>query len=220
MMNRWLPILLLPLLGCVGQRQIYPLPRGERAIGFQAGGPLIRLDQTTLPMPLSAIYAAGGLGKGLLVDGGIHTTALLYQSLFIDPGVQKTWNFPNGIRPGLNTAFRLNTLTDLQARDWRFYPLVDVNLWWRSAKDRHIGFIGMNHWFDPHASQIREGIAYRLWRPGLYSGYQHRRNDWDFSLEAQWLAPGIDNRFTDVEYSSIGDQGAMGIYLTVQYRFL
>ncbi|MCB9311835.1 MAG: hypothetical protein H6568_03640 [Lewinellaceae bacterium] len=219
-MYRWLLLLLLPFLGCVGQRQIYPLPKGEHAVGVQAGGPLIRLNQTTLPIPLSAVYGAVGLGKGLLVDGGIHTTALLYQTIFIDPGVQKTWNFPNGLRPGLNTGLRLNTLTDLGARDWRFYPLVDVNLWWRSAKDHHIGFVGLNHWFDPHVRQIKEGITYRLWRPALYTGYQHRREDWDFSLEAQWLAPGTDNRFTEVDYRSIGDQGALGIYLTIQYRFL
>ncbi|MCF8237249.1 MAG: hypothetical protein K9I85_03775 [Saprospiraceae bacterium] len=205
---------------CVGQRQIYPLVESESAVGIQAGGPLIQLGDAILPIPFSALYAARGLAHGWMADLGIHTSALLYKTIYLDPGAQKTFAFPSGIRPGLNTGIRLNTMTDLSLQRWRFYPQADLHLWWADTPNRHLGYIGMSHWFDPHREQARERSTYKLWRPAVYIGYQYRRNDWDFSLESKWLAPGTDNRFNAIEYQAPAHQGALGFYLTVQYRFL
>lgn len=211
---------LILLSSCVGQRHIHPLIEDERAIGLQVGGPLIHLNDLTLPIPFSALYVAQGLKNGWMADIGIQTTALLYQTIYLDPGAQKTWIFPQGIRPGLNTGLRMNTMTDISLNRWRFYPQADLHLWWSNASYRNIGYIGMTHWFDPHPDQLRERSTYRFWRPAFYLGYQIRKTDWDFSLESKWIAPGIDNRFSSVEYQSPDHRGAFGFFLSIQYRFL
>ncbi|MBK7343115.1 MAG: hypothetical protein IPJ06_08485 [Saprospiraceae bacterium] len=204
---------------CVGQRHIHPLIKDETAIGLQAGGPLIKSSDRTFPIPFSALYVTHGLDNGWMADIGLHTTALLYKTIYLDPGGQKTWIFPQGIRPGLNTGIRLNTMTDLSVNRWRFYPQADLHLWWSARQSRRVGYVGMTHWFDPHTDPTQHQSTYQFWRPAFYLGYQIRKTDWDFSLESKWLAPGNDNRMNALEYTASGDAGALGFYLTIQYRF-
>ncbi len=207
------------LTGCVGQRTIYPLAPWERTFGIQAGGPFIALNKSTVPVPFSAIYFAQGLKKASSIQFGLHPTAILFGTLYADAGIQKSFVFSNGLLPGINASLLLNTMATASLSRFRFYPQSDIACWWSDKGRNRLLYIGVTHWFDPYFHQVQFTPSYQLWRPAFWIGVQHRRKQWDFTMEVKWLAPGEINRFSAVKYIGVSDQGAVGIYFSTQYRF-
>ncbi len=207
------------LCGCVGQRTIYPLAPGEKSVGVQAGGPLVYLNESTVPIPFSAVYFAQGLRDATSLQFGIHPTAILYGTIYGDASIQKSFVFSNGLLPGVNASLQVNAMSTAALTKFRFYPQSDISCWWSDKARSRFIYIGITHWFDAYFRQVQYTPSYQLWRPALWIGGQYRQNAWDFSLEVKWLAPGEINRFSAVKYTGPSDMGAIGIYFSTQYRF-
>jgi hypothetical protein len=203
---------------CAPVRFVKPLEKHESAIGFNAGGPLIHFAGTILPVPFSSVYYGYGISEKGTISAGWHSTALLYENLQFDLAYTHQL-FSRDQGPGMSITPGSQFILGLRESDFRFYPSVDISLFYEYARDRHMSYISLNNWFDPHPGKITAGSEYRLWRPSPGLGHLVRFDRWEVGLEYKYLGINLENTRTVVNYVNGLETGAHGIYLQFFRKF-
>ena len=121
---------------CAPTRFIEPLNKKELAVGMNTGGPLLNFGKVVIPVPLSAIEIGYGLDTTLTIHSGIHTTALTFNNFQIDAGV--TYQFLNQGKysPNLSVTPAFNFVFDLDDKNTKLWPMLDLNAYWNYGKNR------------------------------------------------------------------------------------
>ena len=210
-------LLIILLCECAPARFVKPLEKEEWAIGVNAGGPLIQLNGTTLPVPFSSVYVGYGLKDRLTLHAGLHATSLIYKTMQLDMGATYlVWNM-DVLRPGFSINGTLNGMMDFRQYNARLYPSLSGNLFYDYKYGRLYG--GMEQWIDLFKNAVPDGSPHNYWIPSFYVGQTIKLGKWEMSLEYKNLAPFSWNKGQVVRYARRGDRGANGIYLGLQKRF-
>jgi len=211
----------IPLLsGCATSRLVRPLKANEHMIGFSTGGPLFKFSGTTIPMPLSSFFYARGFTEKTTGFGSLHTTSLLYGVFQTDIGVCHQLYQNDELRLGVSANPVLNVAIDRWEKHLKVWPQLDVNAYWELKPSESFLYAGFANWFELSAyKEVNDTKRFRHWIISPHLGFQYHRNRWVFTIESKVLAPHVNNTSNVVEYTGVGDRGAVGIYLGVN-RFL
>lgn len=205
------------MVTCAPARFVKPLDKNEWAVGANVGGPMIKLFDTTIPVPFSSVYAGYGYTDRTTVFGGLHTTSLAYQTLQIDAGATYLVRNGSGNIPGISLSGSVNAMMDFRQTNFRAYPNLAGNLFYDFKYGRFYG--GMENWIDLFPSGVPDNSQYNIWVPAFYLGQTFKLKKWEINFEYKNLAPFTWNKGYVVNYARAGDRGANGIYLTLQKRF-
>lgn len=205
------------ICSCAPSRFVKPLEKREWAVGVNAGGPLINLFNTTMPVPFSSVYAGYGFTDKLTTYGGIHTTSLIYKTLQLDAGATYLVRDMGEIAPAVSLSGSLNGMMDFREFNTRIYPAMAANLFYDYKFGRT--YSGMEQWIDLYKNEVPDGSQYNPWVPAFYLGQSLKLRKWELTLEYKYLAPFSQNKGHVVRYATVGDVGANGLYLSVQKRF-
>lgn len=210
---------LVLLLGCTSTHLVSPLPENDWSATFSAGGPFIDYADAVIPMPLSAVAVAYGYTNDLSVYSGLHTTALLYGTAQADVGVLYNIRKASANYPGISVAPALNLMTDVWRGEFRWYPSMDANVYWYSPQNGNMSYLGMANWFVPRRHKAHGEKQDLHWIPSLQLGHQWIWPQWRIGAEMKYLAFLEKNQYSIVDYRSINEFGAIGVYLSVSRRF-
>ena len=142
----------LIIFSCAPSRFVNTLPKGETQVGGSLGGAMVNLFGLTIPTPYSSVVFGHGVRDDLTIYGGLHTTALLFNTFQTDLGVtkrlyhadsSKTWT------PDVSGSFTINSLVEMKDRAFDVFPQIDLNAIWKyGPKKSNFFYIGASNWFD------------------------------------------------------------------------
>ena len=79
--------------------------------------------------------------------------------------------------------------------------------------------LSLNPMIELRPEKAHEEPRTRFWLPGLQIGHQWQGKRFDYQLELKWLAPGTPSDSTVVNYIGPANQGTLGLYFGLGYRF-
>ncbi|UTW61993.1 hypothetical protein KFE98_18585 [bacterium SCSIO 12741] len=206
-------MVLLLVTSCSTTRVIKPLEKGEWRIAADAGGPFA----ANTPIPLTSISAAHGLTDKVSLFGGLHTSALSFNTLQLDLGANFGLLQPQGWRPGISANLVINPMVAFRNGSFRIYPETTVNAYWTVWKKSQI-YLGFTQWYDWHLLETELDKS-TFFHPNLQVGYQYEAKKWVLGAEYKWLNFNKKLLIPQTKVNSIGGYGGYGIYLKVAYRF-
>ncbi len=204
---------LVVLNSCNTTRVVKPLEKGETRISADLGGPIVGF-----PIPMSSLSAGYGISDKLNAFGGFHFTTLAYQSLQFDFGVNYGFLEPDEWKPGISGSFILNPIIDLRTNNSSLFPETALNFYWQ-LKEKHIPFIGITNWYDLAKNSTELGKG-QLMHPTMYLGYNYEGPKWIFGIETKWLNLNKELMVPQVDHTSLGGKGAVGLYFKAAYRLI
>ncbi|MCI5056479.1 MAG: hypothetical protein MRY83_10250 [Flavobacteriales bacterium] len=200
---------------CSVTKIVEPLPKGEKQLGFTAGGP-ISSGTGNLPLPLTGVYYANGITSNTTVTGGVQVTSALFENLHLDGGLTMGITENNWFRPGFSMSLEANGIYGFREDFFRVYPIITPNLYWNYNRQKT--YIGVSNWLD-FWNNSSSGSNAEFWIPTINLGNQFGVKDkWSINVEGKFLAPNIDPQgINGIEPVQIQDRGGVGIYLGVSY---
>ena len=204
---------------CTPSRIVQPLQKGERQVGAHLGGPLIKFAGAPIPIPFTSLSYAQGVTNKLTAFGGVGLTAAAFGVADIDVGATYGLLVPQGARPGVSVSTDWHFMLDKWAGVFSCYPTLDANAYWTIGKPRNTAYIGLNNWFELRNTRAHGELQTQHWLPNLQAGYIFRHGKWNYTLEAKYLAAGIDNVKLVPDYIGAGGYGAFGFYFNVARSF-
>lgn len=199
------------LISCNTSRVVKPLEKGETRVAVDLGGPVVGF-----PIPMSSISGAYGISEKLSVFGGFHTTTIAYQSLQFDLGANYSFMETQKWKPGISGSLILNPIIDMRVGNSSLFPETAFNFYWQ-LQQRHVPFIGITNWFDVAKGTV-ELEKGKLMHPAFYLGYNYEGAKWVFGVEVKWLNFNKELMIPQVEHTSLGGKGAVGVYFKAAYR--
>lgn len=208
--------LLAFLVGCAPARFVEPLEKEQWSVGGNVGGPMVAPGGAPIPTPLSAVEVGYGLRDDLTVYGGLHVTSLLFGTGQLDFGA--TYKLLNQEKyvPNLSTSLGANFAYSPSTKSARFWPTLDLNMYWNYGKRRSYFYVGMNNYFDlsstlAHDQKQRNHIVFS---PQIGHVFKATNDRYHLFAEIKFIAPYADNGpvFTPF-FSVLGSAGATGVYI-------
>lgn len=199
------------LIGCNATRIIQPLDEGVTQISVSAGGPIIGS-----PLPLSSIGVAHGFSDKLTFFGGMQMTDLLFNTLQFDLGASFGLREPLAWKPGISAYVALNPITETRAWSFNLFPETAINAYWL-FKDKHLPYFGGTIWYDPAYGNNALGNG-KIIHPTIYLGYNYQGARWTYGIEGKWLNLNKTLAIPQVQHTSIGGKGGVGVYLKVGFN--
>ena len=218
-MKRCILAALLFITACAPTRFVKPLEQGEHAISFNTGGALIGFGKATIPIPLSALTYGYGFNNTTTFFGSLHTTSLLFGVFQTELGLVKGLRSQNGLWPGISTNWVINTAIDRWEGNFRFWPQIDANAYWEVTPKKHLLYVGLCNWFEtrPYRSYDEKPSQYWIVTPQM--GFRYTKSKFQYGFETKWIAPNVKNLPNVIDYKGINGNGAIGLYLSVGYKF-
>ena len=207
---------------CSPVRFVKPLQKNEKAVSFNIGGPLIGFAGTTIFVPFTALTYAHGINDKTTTFGSLHTTSLLFGNLQSDVGVLRElmpYDTANPFIPGISASVVANLIYGTSANVFKIWPEADVNFYWDLNKKRHFLYAGVANWFETSAHKSHDEIQTQRWIVSPQIGISGNGPKWISQLEVKFLAPNISNKNIVVEYRSLGNKGAIGVYYSITRKF-
>lgn len=218
-------ILLIFIVSCSPSRHVVPLARKERAVSISVGGPIIN-NSTPVPLPIpmvSASYAYGASKKTTRI-AALHFTPMIYGTYHLEGGFLREWYYQKKLKIGFTSNIMGNLIFDHNAWNFKFYPQVDLNLYWHFLGDAHYFcdcpkdkglnqfiYLGLTNWFELDRKtdyDISEGQRFLL---NPHFGYNFGSKKVKFNLEAKYYLPYVKTITTGVDYfNPMNDYGALG----------
>lgn len=210
--------LYLTLFSCAPSRFVNTLPEGETQVGFSLGGPMQNLFGLTIPTPYSSVVVGHGLRDDITLYGGLHTTALVFNTLQTDLGVTKRLYQSDSSQlwiPDLSGSFTLNTLLEMKDGAFDLFPQIDLNAVWKYGENKNNFFyLGVSNWFDlsknkAHGEPKDKPI---IFNPHIGNTWQ--KNKWSLTVEYKVMGLMESNQDIVVSYAKWhGKYSAPGIFI-------
>lgn len=229
--------LLFVMSGCAPTRFVKPLRKGEKRIGGNIGGPMVKLGGTPIPVPLSSLYYGQGITDSLTVYGGVHVTSAFYGNVQTDIGGlyhlyhndSSTYGFNAGL--ALNTAFHVRSnSSQFEGLDYkpdlfsnfRAWPQINLQGYWNFKKKKeHYLYYGLSTWLEIQNAR-ESGFGQGKWifiTPHV--GITWCGPLWNTTFELQYLAPYYRTQGLVVPYVPvIGGYGTLGFHLTLSKKLV
>jgi hypothetical protein len=215
-MNKFLILTLFIslLFSCAPTRFIKPLNKNQQAVNLSLGGPLIGYGTATIPIPFITGTYGYGIDSSLTGFGSINITSALFGNIQCELGAtkqllkQKKYFPALNITPVANLIYRPNSA-------FKFYPQLDVNLFWEYGKRKNIIYVGIDNWFELSGKRTFEEKQKNHWFITPMLGHSFVGKKWDLNIEAKIIAPNLSNEKIVVDYKTpFKNHGAFGVYLS------
>ncbi len=217
---RILVLLVIPSLffGCAAHTNIEPVGKGKVKANANFGGPVVSAFDTKVPIPNISLGADYGLKDNLDLNGNIQLLPLFYKVGGIELGT--TW-YPvinKKYIPTIGISGDLLLLSSFKSdvqEHFRVYPSLNLSFAWKlgagmiySGVGAVIPFTELDY-YDKNNIIISPFIGYR-WKIGA---------NYNLFTEIKWLGVNVPTNFFAVEYLTPTNQGALGIYLSLERSF-
>lgn len=206
---RWL-VLVLFAVSCANTAHVRPTAKGHWDGDFNLGGPVAEVPGVAvIPLPLTSVGASYGIADNLDLQAHVHLTSLVLGVAAVDVG--STWMFVKqaGAVPAVSVGARLFGFKSLRA------PGADADL----ELDASASWVYARRWMS-----YVQGGAYVQFLGGpvlplIAVGESLRVGRTELLLEGRWYAFNEDARYHILPWTSIGNQGALGLLFGVRYHF-
>lgn len=205
-----LPIFLLA--GCTPSRAVKPLPKGALQLTASLGGPLTSDLGPTIPLPLTNVGIVYGVDGLTNVHATVHPSGLAVRTFGGSVGVARQIWDQQGASPRLMadatvSAFVGDAVPGGEGAAGRVFTDVSGVLSWDLGA--HSVYTGLGLFVQPSPTPTAHltpmlGTVLRPGRVGV-------------QLEAEWLAPYVDNRPLATNWSGIGHRGALQLTVGLTY---
>lgn len=214
-------VLIIILSSCASSRFVEPLQKGEQAIGFDIGGPMIEFAGTTIPIPLTSVIYGKGIDSNITVFGSVHITSLLFSNLQSDFGATyRLYKSNISYIPSLSASGNGNIVWDMDDSKVKFWPQLDVNAYWNFGKNNHYLYAGVSNWWEVGNTRSQDRPQLDRWLVNPQIGFVYKSKKWFYSIETKFLAPSHNNVNAFVPYFSLlGEKGANGLYFGIGRKF-
>lgn len=215
-------VLVICLSSCTANRFVKPLEEKEKAVGVGFGGPLVEYGSASIPVPLVSVSGGYGVNDQWTAFGGFQMTSAAFSNLHVDLGAvrhlyrdsSQSWVPSLTFSPILNAVFDLN---DDAAKLW---PQVNLNAYWNYGKKSNYAYFSFNNWFELSPTRSFDQSTINNWVPVLAVGNCFGWKQNELSLEMKWMAPGTENVYVFVPWTStFGQSGATGFYVNYVRKF-
>mgnify|MGYP001228788144 FL=1 len=208
----------LIIFSCTPSRFVNTLPKGETQIGGSLGGPMQNLFGLTIPTPYSSIVVGHGLRDDLTLYGGLHTTALVFNTLQTDIGLTKRLYKSDSSQswiPDISGSFTLNSMVEMKDGAFDLFPQIDFNAVWKYGTGKsNFVYIGASNWFDLSKYKAHEEPKDNAVIFSPHIGNTWQKNKWSFTVEYKVLALMQSNRDIVVNYAKWhGEYSVPGIFI-------
>ena len=201
--------LLFFCISCSSVRHVLPLQKGESAVDLSVGGPITKVGNVYIPLPLLSAGYRYGITENLGLESGLGITSMLYRNFHLDAGI--TWHpfLAQGARPGLFLSPRLFFLAN--SENFRLYPDLDLGTYWKLRNN--LIYTGVENWFEYHATRSDGNSQDHHWLIIPFLGYGYSFNKWQFQLEGRVYTPNLKNTGRATENIGFGDYGILGVFI-------
>ena len=210
--------LYLTLFSCTPSRFVNTLPEGETQVGFSLGGPMQNLFGLTIPTPYSSVVVGHGLRDDITLYGGLHTTALVFNTLQTDLGVTKRLYQSDSSQlwiPDVSGSFTLNTLLEMKDGAFDLFPQIDLNAVWKYGENKsNFFYLGVSNWFDLSKNKAHNEPKDNpvIFNPHIGNTWQ--KNKWSLTVEYKVMGLMESNQDIVVSYAKWhGKYSAPGIFI-------
>ena len=211
---------LFALSACNTTRIVKPLAQKEIAVGLDFGGPIIDFQALKIPVPFTTITGAYGIDSSLTVYGALHLTSAVFGTIQWDIGVLKGLLKPQkGYVPGISIGASTQMMVDVFEGNFRLYPVVDVNFYWKYLKKKeHYFYFNYGSWFD-FWQKAHQQPNVKVYYPSFSVGHTFENKKMRYTIEAKYMDPGSSNLGNPVHFNGIGGQGSWGAYISIFRKF-
>ncbi|MBD3322841.1 MAG: hypothetical protein GF350_17210 [Chitinivibrionales bacterium] len=208
----------LALFSCAPVRQIRPLHKGESSVHAGLGGPITRVGEFYVPLPLLSLNYNYGLLEKADIEAGFHATQALFGIMHINAGTNwRPWT-PDHFLPGLIVSPAVHFMTDFRPGSARVYPVLDLNACWKLL-NRHYAYCGIENWFELTAKRGDGLDQEHHWLIAPHIGVSLGVKKWDVIIEGVLYTPNLHNTGRGAENIGAGEYGIFGVFFGAGYRF-
>lgn len=227
-------IILLLIVGvlvtsCSVSRVIVPLAENQKVVSVSAGGPLVKFENATAPIPLSSISYSYGVKKNLTWTSSIQTTSLAFGVLHFETGVLSNIFYHNKSKLAMSYSPSLAFMSDIFEWNSRIYPQLDLNLYYYligsggrdcncpgsgSVKTPLILYTGVSNLFELNGTRTLGTEQDGQFFANPHFGFLLKGKGWRFQAETKYLMSTIDNTGLVVDYAGFNNKGAVGTYFS------
>lgn len=207
------------LASCAPTKYVRPLEKGELAITGTLGGSVFTNFGYPLPIPNTSIGAGYGITEKWTGYASFYPTAAAFGDLQFDLGGVYGIMKPEGWRPGISVAPGLNLVTDVWEGNFKIWPQLDANAYWNYGKRRNFAYLGLSSWWELAGKRAHDEPQPQFLLPGFQVGHTFSGERWDFTTEIKMNNFIKSNQNLTIDWSSIGNHGAIGVYFGVSKRF-
>lgn len=225
----YLIITVLLLSSCSSSRLIIPLAEDQKVLSLSAGGPVVKRESFTAPIPLTSVSYSQGVKKNLTWTSSLHLTSLSFGVLHLETGLLSNLYYHDKTKLGVSYSPVVHFTMDFFESNTKFYPQLDLNLYYYligsggrdcncpgsgSVKTPILLYAGYSNWFELSSTR-----TYGLDQPkqiymNPHFGLLFKGKGWRFQLEGKYLAPSIDNTRLVIDYAGINNKGAIGGFVS------
>jgi hypothetical protein len=214
----WAGLIILSIVSCAPTRFVKPLAKKQQAVNLSLGGALISYSKLTIPMPFVTATYGYGIDSTLTGFGSLNVTSLVYGNLQAELGVTKQLLQQKGAWPGVSVNPVANIIYRKDAS--KFYPQLDVNLFWDHNHKRNFFYVGVSNWFELAGKRVYDQMQEHHWLFSPMIGETFVRRKWNYNIELKAIAPNIANNTSIVDYKTpFGTHGAFAIYIGCTRKF-
>ena len=218
-MNKLVIVILLFLFACSPSRFVKPLNKKQQAADISLGGPLIGYGAATIPVPFITATYGYGIDSSLTAFGAVNITSALFGNVQCELGVTKQILKQKQYIPALSISPVANIIYRPHA-PFKFYPQVDINLFWEYGKRKNLFYVGVNNWFELATKRTFDIKQKNNWFVTPMLGHSFSGKKWNVNIEAKIIAPNLSNEKIVVDYKTpFKKHGAFGIYLGYTRKF-
>lgn len=210
--------LLLP--GCATSHLARPVGRGNTRVNLSVGGPVARVRDLPLPVPLTTVGVAHGLTDAVDVHADVHPFAALFNPgdgsapvLGMDLGVavhpierHRAALTVGGALYGFGNRRDAVLFSDL----WLASGMYPTRWLWLSVGVHNMVRMAVSD------QEVRERSP---WSPTAFVQLAVLAGRVQIELEGRWYAFTENGRRATPDFYSIGELGALGILLGLNYQF-
>ena len=211
--RRYIPLVALLGAACATTQAARPVGRGNTRISASLGGPLVQFGGAPVPLPITTVGVAHGVSDFVDVHGEVHPTAALFGIAGLSGGV--------ALHPLSSHRGALTFGASLNAFGNPSDGVLFADLWvaggGHAASWLWLGGGLHNGLRLAGTGSINEQTP---WAPtvfGLASFLVSRRVA--LNVEARWYAVASCGGCVAPDYYPLGDRGALGVLLGVDYQF-
>ena len=209
---------------CAPSRHVIPLGRREKAVSIAVGGPIIDKYNVPLPVPLSSISYAYGITKKTTRIAAVHLSSMYYGIYHLEAGFLREFYYNKKLKVGFTGNLMGNFTIDQWDWKFRFYPQIDLNLYWHFKGDSHYHcdcpadrgllqflYIGSTNWIALKPSESYYYTQGQRFLLNPHFGYNIGTKRTKLNFEFKYYLPYVKNSNTRNEYyNPIGNYGAFG----------
>ncbi len=212
-------ILFLLIASCAPSRFVKPLEKNKSAISVSAGGPLIKYNKSTVPIPFATAIYGYGVGNKTTAFAGLNATSALYGNFQTEAGATLRLSSQHKFMPAFSVTPVINFIYR-NSKTTRVYPQVDLNAFWEYGKNKNLIYVGVDNWFELRRQKAHGRSQRQAWFFSPMIGHTLVKNKWEINIEIKVMAPHVSNQNIVVEYQTpFKNHGAFGVYLSYNRKF-